>query len=229
MNDLPKHPAPFSKEILPVIAKLVEDEPYVFDMFSGTGSIVDIAKHGFDGGFILNEIEPEWLGYSIERYGKEYPGRIIFYNRDFFDLYIIPGSVYCFATSPTYGNRFADSYTPKDNRFRVSYKFCLGRDLSNNNSGNMQWGWPYRVFHYEAWKKVYDSLMDGGSFVLNVSDHIRNKKVIRVSWWHLMTCLNIGFSLDKAVKVKTKRFRRGENSSLRVENEWVLRFIKNPL
>ncbi len=125
------------------------------------------------------------------------------------------------ATSPTYGNRMADHHNAKDASHRISYKFSLGRPLHPSNSGQLQWGESYRQFHVAAWRECDRVLKQGGVFLLNISDHIRNGAVVPVSNWHLKTLVDMGYIFEKAHAIKTLRLRRGANYEKRVDNEYL--------
>jgi len=132
----------------------------------------------------------------------------------------------CIATSPTYGNRFADSHEAKDGSERRSYTHDLGRKLHQNNSGSLHWGDAYRDFHERAWAESLRVLKPGGIFILNISDHIRGGELMPVSEWHIkaLKSLGRGFILREVIDVPTPRMRFGENSGARVEAEHVIKF-----
>lgn len=206
-----KHPARYSDVLMPVFDKILPEKGEILDCFAGTGKLRTIRPN-----CTLLEIEPEWA---------EMNGAIVG------DATAMPFSDESFdavCTSPTYGNRMADSFIdhkPEKNYKRNTYTHCLGRKLSENNSGAMQWGDKYRALHEKAWCEVKRVLKPRGLFVLNISDHIRNGEVVAVSDWHKTTILNLGFKLVKTIQIETPRNRFGANSKARVEFEKVFIFI----
>jgi DNA modification methylase len=132
------------------------------------------------------------------------------------------------ATSPCYGNRMADSFTdhqPQKNYRRNTYTHAIGRKLHLRNTGQMQWGERYRFMHIRAWQECRRVLKRGGVFVLNISDHIRNKERQYVSSWHISFFLRHDFVIDDMYSVRTKRNKYGENRDARVRHEYLIKFI----
>lgn len=123
----------------------------------------------------------------------------------------------------------ADSFTSGEGWLsaqstRNTYTHVLGRKLSQQNSGQMQWGPGYRDFHLAAWAECRRVIRPGGYLVLNVSDHIRGGVVQHVTDWHIDALVGLGFILGERVDVATRRQRRGQNGNVRVGCEWVLKF-----
>lgn len=106
----------------------------------------------------------------------------------------------------------------------MTYRHVLGRPLHPDNSGQLQWGEKYCAFHRKAWGEVARVLKPGGLFLLNISNHIRDKKEQAVMPWHLKACLEGGFKLLDMETVETPRMRFGENHGARVAHEYVLVF-----
>lgn len=233
----PKHPAPYSPEVLRLanavlrVAWKREEGSYrkwtVLDPFAGIGRV-----HELDPDYFLTfavELEPEWAEQAAEG-GPTWCG-------DFFRLQQPDGAPNCWPalwphpgewdvvmTSPTYGNRMADSHTPspEDTSTRVTYTHRLGRKLTEGNSGAMQWGDEYRDFHERAWVRVGELLKPGGLLVLNIKDHVRGGRVVPVTEWHGYTLKQLGFRLEQEHPVLTRGMRFGANSEARVDHEWVL-------
>ncbi len=245
-----QHPAKFSDKVLAeikgVVTHYASEHPgwplQLLDPFAGVGKIHQLA----DPEMIHTvgvEIEPEWA--------LNHPNTIVGDSRslpiewtDHFDLVV---------TSPSYANRMADHHEARekckicngtgiygalvcekcDGKGRRTYKrntyrHVLGRPLTEGNSGMMQWGDEYRALHEQVWQEVARVLKPGGLFILNVSDHIRKKRVVQVAQWHLDTCLALGFEHDHSIEVKTPRNRYGENRDLRVDHEMIF-VLKAPL
>lgn len=204
-----RHPSKYSDELIPIFKKLLRDRGRVLDCFAGTGKLRDIRPDA-----VLVEIEPEWAKMC---------GAVMCDVRSMPTEWENTFDAIC--TSPTYGNRMADHHNAKDGSYRRTYKHCLGRDLSDGNSGSLQWGEAYKIFHEQAWRACHKVLKFRGILILNISDHIRKGKVIPVTKWHIDTLEHdAGFHLLEHHKVKTRRFRNGENSKSRVEYESILVF-----
>jgi len=130
-------------------------------------------------------------------------------------------------TSPTYGNRMADHHEAKDDSTRLTYTHTLGRKLSEDNSGAMQWGDEYREFHRKAWAESIRVLSPGGRMVININDHIRGGVKQAVSAWHVDTlCREFGLELIDVDEVPTKGLMTGENHDNKRSVEWIFTFRK---
>jgi hypothetical protein len=239
----PKHPARFSDPIMPVLAKFVEPGWTVVDRFAGTGRVHELRDLVPGVHTFAVEIEFEWAamhpstwcGDAFEMTGE---------NR--YDAEV---------TSVTYGNRFADSHNAQErcrackgtgwipiasgapaepcekcegtgtrNHHRRSYTHNLGRPLTRGSSGSMHWGQDYRAFHTK-WLESSFTLVRR-RLVLNVSDHIRDKKRQPVVRWFRNTAREVGFTLVAERSIETKRLRDGANRESRVKYEKVLVFDK---
>ena len=208
-----KHPAKYSDCLLPIFDNYLPDNSHkILDPFAGTGKLRKVRSN-----CILLEIEPEWVNESGAIIGD---ATMMPFNSGYFDA---------ICTSPTYGNRMADSFEDKQLQKkykRYTYKHSLGRTLTANNSGSMQWGAKYRELHMKAWLECYRVLKVGGVFILNISDHIRKGAVVPVTQWHVDEIIKIGFMQIEHIKVETKRQRHGQNRGLRVDHESVVVFNK---
>jgi DNA modification methylase len=223
----------------------------VLDPFAGTGRIHVIADRAgipFSTGI---ELEPEWA--NIDMFPAPPRMQVVGDCLDVLAGWIDTGQkVDATATSCTYGNRMADHHEAKDPckhctgtghvigdpltsckkckgkglSRRNTYRHRLGRPLTNNNTGGMQWGKKYRTFHEDVWALCFDVLNPGGRMVLNVSNHIRKHREIDVSGWHLETLERIGFVPIKVVQVGTSRNKNGANRDARVDHEIVATLIK---
>lgn len=212
----PVHPAKFSDKILATIAEHVGPAEIVLDPFAGTGRIHELASDTTRT--IGVEIEPDWPG--------AHPDNI---QGNALDLLAIVGaeSVDAIATSPTYGNRMADSHNAKDDSVRLTYTHTIGHDLDPDNSGAMQWGDKYRSFHEAAWQQSVAVLKPGGTFTLNIKNHIRNGEIQRVAEWHINALMRRHHLEMVALDVlTTKGVDAGANADRRTGFELVVTFRK---
>lgn len=214
-----EHPARFSDPILDTIATHVAGSEIVLDPFAGTGRVHELRERAGVIETIGIEIEPEWA--------DKHPDTRLGDALDLGASGIGPESVDRIVTSPTYGNRMADHHDAKDGSVRNTYKHTLGRDLADNNSGQMQWGDEYRQFHRLAWAEAVAALKPGGHFTINIKNHIRNGKVQRVVEWHIETLMHeFGLHMYALDVVPTKGLASGANDSVRTTHEYVMTFEK---
>jgi DNA modification methylase len=170
---------------------MLSDCASVLDPFAGTGKLRLVFPD-----CILLEIEPEWASLAGAIVGN---------------AIAMPFKNVCFdaiCTSPTYGNRMADSFVDHQTEkkyTRNTYTHTLGRKLHKNNSGAMQWGENYRELHRKAWRECFRVLKVNGKLVLNISDHVRDKKKVDVTQWHILELEKIGFSVINNIEVTTRR------------------------
>jgi SAM-dependent methyltransferase len=212
------HPARYSKELYPLFADLLAVHilklgATVLDPFAGTGGIHRLQDHGYKTAGI--EIETEWAAL--------HPGTVV---GSALDLPFGDDTFDAIVTSPTYGNRLADSHNAADPELRRSYTHDLGHELNADNSGAMHWGDRYRRFHEEAWIEAVRVLAPSGVFLLNVKDHIRRGARQHVAGWHVTTLCRLGLTLLEHHDVVTAQLRQGENASLRF-TEQVYVFTKD--
>lgn len=206
------HPARYSDELFAHFRELLAGCRKVLDPFAGTGRIHELRP---DFETVGVEIETEWA--KLSRHTKVGNALKLRYADGAFDAV---------CTSPTYGNRFADHYEAADAHLRRSYMHDLGRPLSKDNSGRLQWGGEYRTFHQRAWKEAVRVLAAGGVFVLNIKDHIRDGSWQDVAAWHLQVLADLGLVPTAVRPVATDSLRQGANSNLRVDAELVVAFRK---
>ncbi|HVF12155.1 MAG TPA: methyltransferase domain-containing protein [Actinomycetota bacterium] len=210
------HPARYSDELFPFFAEALKKYQFVLDPFAGSGDIhklqdiVPVITIGLD-------IEPEYIESAI----KEYPEAQTLLG----DAHNLPwedAEFDAICTSPTYGNRLADSHNASDPESRRSYTHDLGRPLAENNSGKVHWGPEYRAFHEVAWEEAVRVLRPGGRFVLNIKDHIRNGERQPVSIWHIKCLERVGLVLADVIPVATRSLRVGANADARMTAELVV-------
>lgn len=209
MNKI-EHPAKFSKPILDFLDKRLPVDGIILDVFAGVGTLRNIRKSA-----LLIEIEPEWgkIGGAIIGDSRNLP----FLNK----------TIDCVCTSPTYGNRMADSFTDhqKEKKYkRNTYTHKLGRKLTNGNSGCLHFGEEYKKLHERVWLEVSRVLKRNGLFYLNISNFIKNGKEVDVCSWHKNFIVDIGFSLESEHEIKTKRNGFGANRNARVGHEMIYIF-----
>lgn len=214
----PKHPAKYTDKFIPIFAELLQGCKNVLDPLSGVGKLALIQDYGYTGDVYLNELECEWA-YQAQRRAT-----ITTVDAEYLPYRDAYFSAIC--VSPVYGNRYADHHDAKDSSRRVTYKHYLGRDLTAGNTGAMQWGPEYRQKHELIWAECYRVLQDGGIFILNISDHIRDGVVAPVTDWHIGFLTSIGLTVVEHRKIPTQRMRFGKNHKARVEHESIIVFQK---
>lgn len=216
-----RHPAKYSDEFIPIFAEKLVGANKVLDPFAGTGKVGLIKQHGFNGKIYANDIESEWIELGRDKCDVisclDAENLQEIYPLGFFDA---------ICTSPTYGNRMADHHNAKDGSKRNTYTHCLGRRLTEGNTGQMQWGGQYRKKHERIYRRIVPLLCDGGMFILNVSDHIRKGQVQSVSDWHVKTLEGLGMKLIEDYHIQTRRNRFGQNADKRVEYEHIYTLIR---
>ena len=214
------HPAPFSDPILDKVADHLKETGQhgtVLDPFAGTGRVHELRERAGVNTMGI-EIEPEWAA----KHPDTHEGNALVLTDS-----VEPGSVDAIATSPTYGNRMADHHDATDDSVRLTYKHTLGRDLHEDNSGQMQWGDEYRRFHRAAWVEAVAALKPAGTLTLNIKNHIRGDKQQRVTEWHLDTLYDLGLHLVALDIVPTKGLMAGANADTRTLAEYVMTFRKD--
>lgn len=197
------HPARYSREVLPVLARWIPPGVRVLDPFAGTGERARL----LDVDWVRIELEPEWADMVV--------GNAL-------SLPFADDTFGAVCTSPVYGNRMSDHHEAKDKSTRITYRHKLGRALHTDNAGQLQWGDSYRAFHIRAWQESIRVLAPGGSMIVNVSDHIRKSEVQSVVDWHRDTLQGLGLTFWAHERVTTQRMKNGAGAELRVAHESVL-------
>lgn len=213
-SSLPYHPAKYSGILLPLFASILQGRENVLDPFAGTGKLALIKHLGYEGRVVCNDLEPEWKdpSFPVDEWHHCDAEHLDWCDDGRFDA---------ICTSPTYGNRMADHHDARDASKRRTYTHCLGRNLSDGNTGMMQWGNEYREKHERIYRELFRVLAPGGVLVLNVSNHVRDGIEIDVISWHDLTVIKSGFSHVYWFTVPTPRMRFGQNSDARVSYEVV--------
>lgn len=224
-----KNPAPFSGPVLDKLADVILEEQIrkiqkgegrklrILDPFAGIGRVHSLSEHDPLITTIGVELEPEWSNqHPATEVGNALDLR---FRKNSFDLIV---------TSPAYGNRMADSHNAKDGSHRRTYKHYLGRDPSEGSSAVLHWGEEYRDFHARFLAEASRVLKSDGLFALNISNH---KKTLikgdppveqRVAEWYLNVFLSMGYLLNQVIPVHTQRYRYGQNSESRTEQEFII-------
>ncbi len=213
-----RHPAKYPDTVLHIFQEFVNehhwrlgDVPLVLDPFAGVGRIHEL--HGAATFGI--ELESEWAEQSR---GQTYVG-------DCLEMMAHPSMHEMFdyvMTSPTYGNRMADTYDGRDGSKRHTYRIDLGRMPSEGSSAVMQWGDEYRDFHQRAWETAWDVLKPEGLLLINMKDHIRDGERQPVTSWHRNVCRAIGYTYVETIKVPVSGLRHGANHEARIDHESII-------
>lgn len=215
------HPATFSDPILDQAAAHLKETGQtgvVLDPFAGTGRVHELRDRVDAIDTVGVELEQEWA----DKHPDTRQGNALHLTDT-----IPPETVDAIVTSPTYGNRMADHHDATDDSVRMTYKHTLGRDLSEDNSGAMQWGDEYRAFHEQAWEEAVAVLKPGGTLTLNIKNHVRGGEVQRVVEWHVDCLYGLGLHLIALDIVPTKGLPAGSNADVRTLAEYVMTFRKD--
>lgn len=204
------HCAKYSEPIMERLRYHLTDAPGpILDCFAGTGRIHELGRDDTVG----VEIEPEWANMHDRTMVGD--------ATKLTDLFE-PGSFGTVTTSPTYANRLSDSYDGRDGSSRMSYRLSLGRDLTANNSGGMQWDHTYRDLHRTVYQQLPTILQPDGLLLLNMKDHRRDGHWQHVTDWHLRTLLEQRFSFITAERIECPGNGHGANLADRIEFETLL-------
>lgn len=213
MFDVPvvsRHPARYTEALLPVMAAALRGYPRILDPFGGVGGIFKLRAWLPNAQIEAVEIEPEWAAAD---------SRITLGNA--LALPWPAASFDAICTSPAYGNRMADHHEARDDSTRYTYRHALGRPLSADNAGAMQWGNAYRDFHSLAWTEALRVLRTGGRFVLNCKNHFRRGRLQEVTEWHIAELERQGCAVVELHSVACPGQRHGQNAHKRVTHETV--------
>lgn len=235
----PRHPAPWSRQHLPVIRSWLDGLSPILDPMAGIGRLSL-------PGLVCSELEPEWAVQCPR------PALAA-------DAHCLPFRAATFAaavTSVTYGSRMADHHNATErcsacaatgqvtayrvagvdvlgpcpacggkgtrDHHRNTYRHQLGRPLHRANTGAMQWGDRYRDAHVAILQELWRVLRPGAPFLLNVSNHLRGNVEQDVVGWYRRHMADVGWTLERRAAVRTPRQRDGANRDKRVDHEWLL-------
>lgn len=215
-----RHPAKYTDSFLPVFFEELKGTKNVLDPMGGTGKIGKLKEYGYEGRIYSNELESEWALQGYEN-GCDVVTMSDAEKMEWEDEYF---DAIC--TSPTYGNRMADSHEAKDESKRNTYTHSIGRKLHEENTGKMQWGKNYQDKHRKIYNEINRVLKPKGKFILNIKNHIRKGEEVDVSSFHKELMLQSGFTLSKEVKVPVRGNGFGQNGNIRVDHEFIFIFEK---
>lgn len=212
-----RHPAIMGPHILEVCKRFLPCERCrILDPFAGVGTTAkSLQEHDVLG----IEIEKEWA--------LQYSGTI---NGDSIEVIPTLGKFDVILTSPCYGNRMADDFVSKDTSKRVTYRHCLGKELSEGTASNLYFGKKnrkYENFHEKIWRLCVNSLKDKGLFILNCKDFICEGEVKEVTKWHVDFLKGLGMMEIGREIVYSKGMRLGANGKARIDYENVICLRKN--
>jgi tRNA G10 N-methylase Trm11 len=218
----PKHPAKYTDALLSEFVKMLDGSEKILDPFGGTGKVHLLNKWLPNSRIYATEIEYEWA--SATRKTIVANALCLPFSENTFDA---------ICTSPTYGNHMADQskgdIADRHRKAKTNKYFALlGRKLHPENSGQLHWNKGYQEFHIQAWREVSRVLKVGGSFVLNIKNHIRNGQEQFVTEWHIETLLSLGYKVLDHKKIEVPSMGFGRNAEKRVPYESVILLHKTP-
>lgn len=220
------HPARYSRELLPVMARLLlehtDEWALVADPFAGTGQrLGELAElsNRFCIGF---EIEPDFIiRDDIVRPADSTDPRHFTFWAD------------AICSSPVYGNACSDYFKANEHSRRNTYVHRLrahvGRevDLHENNTGRFHFNTTqYRALHEKVWANSVDALKSRGIFILNAKNCVDRKLGGKVACspvvsWHRAVLMSLGLIEIEQVFVPTKGNKEALHPST-IEGEWVI-------
>jgi hypothetical protein len=182
------HPAKFPAKVLEIFQAHVDEQsepPTVLDPFAGVGGIHSLTGCKATAGI---ELEIEWAAMHPNTACGDSAELLLAVPDDSIDM---------IATSPAYGNRFADQYIPKDTDTskRFTYAVSLGRKLTQGSGAAKSFGPKYCEIHSAVWTQCARVLKPGGSLLLNIKNFYKGGEVVDVTAWHLAELRSLGLSV----------------------------------
>jgi len=213
-----EHPAEWAPRALEAIPEIlrrwgVPDGGIVLDPYGGVGNIHKLV--GYET--ISSEREAAWHLEAERRW----PGRrnlcVPILDLGYF------GELHAVVTSPTWGNRMADTYMggsdemagrEPSKRSRRTYPIALGYvpDVKESTCA-LQWGDDYRLLHERHLRHMAGLLRPGGVLVIDIADHQRGKRRQRVTdWWEKWMRMWVG-PVEERHCVEAPRWTFGANTT----------------
>lgn len=205
MSKLPQHPAPFSPEVLDVVAPLLERGSHVHDPFAGLGLRL---------GALCDRLGCTFTGCDLEDWAGHDP-RVVVGNAT--DPASYPTGPFVVVTSPTYVNKRLADYpngpTPNTKlRGRRDYALSLGRALHPLNTARFT-GRPAKAERY--WQLHADAVKHWPDRVIvNVDSPISER-------WRLLLA-DVGLRTVLVLPAVTKRYGGLDNAEKRATHEDVI-------
>jgi len=201
-----EHPAKYNFKFIPSFVEFLSGCKTILDPFGGTGRVKLLEQYGFSTTDV--EIEPEWATCICGDSQK-----LPFKDNSFDGI----------CTSPTYGNRMADSFVdkkPERHYKRNTYHHTLGRKPSFHNTGLYHFGKRYLNLHEMIYKECKRVLKPNGVFVLNTKNFIHSGVETDVTNAHLCILSGMGFVVKELRSVPTNGLKYGDNRT-RVQHEQI--------
>ncbi len=212
MNNTP-HPAKYSTELLPVLAKYCYGD--IIDIMGGTGKAGLLKQFNEKIKTVtINELESEW---AIQ--AKQNGVDTIITG----DARTVTGRFNVIVTSPPYGNRLADNFKPSqhDSKRRM-YAGDLGRAPSNGSTCCSHFGRGYESQMIDIISRAIKNIIHD-RIVWNTSNFIRDFKEVDIFSFYKRVFESLGYKIVARERVSTKRHRGvGANTHLRVEYEDIV-------
>ncbi len=220
MTEIKTHPAKFTTEQLALVYAYLpafnRKKLAVFDPFAGVGTVSALNETNRNIKVVGMEIEPEWADQSPD----VMTGDSITYmmlTRDRYDAIV---------TSPSYGNRMADSYDGRDGSKRNTYRVALGRSLDEQNAAQFHFSHleddEYKEFHREAIQGMVRITRKGGRIILVVKNFIKDGFEMDVVGWWRQELEAAGLQEVAFVPIEAGGLGYGANRDERVKYEYVL-------